>query len=183
MESKHQVPNVYIIKPLNGKGPMCMVKWWQLFDLHKSEGNDMPSSPAPDTKLPTMLMKKPTKNVTPQQSHPYGTRSKTKANSIALQSTSEDETKEDSIVLESSSEDGRSFGASEICLTTSQPNFGSKGVTGTNIYSSILRANNPFYCYVIPIYTVTVGSFVVPACWGLASEDWCSRVIAGLFKC
>ena len=63
-----------------------------------------------DTKLPTMLMKKPTKNVTPQQSHPNGTRSKTEANSIALQSSSEDGTKEDSIVLESSSEDGRSFG-------------------------------------------------------------------------
>ena len=25
MESKHQDPNVYTIKPLNGKGPMCMV--------------------------------------------------------------------------------------------------------------------------------------------------------------
>ena len=55
-------------------------------------------------------MKKPTKNVTPQQSHPYGTRSKTKASSMAFPSSSEEETKEDSIVLESSSEDGRSFG-------------------------------------------------------------------------
>ena len=70
----------------------------------------MPSSPASDTKLPTTLMKKPTKNETPQQNHPYGTRSKTKVNSIALQLSSEDETKEDSIVLESASEDGRSFG-------------------------------------------------------------------------
>ena len=51
-------------------------------------------------------MKKPIKNVTPQQSHPYGTRSKTKVNSIALQSSSEDETKENSVVLESSSGDG-----------------------------------------------------------------------------
>ena len=79
---------MYIIKPFSGKGPMCMVNQWQLFDLHKSQGNDMPSSLAPDTQLPTMLMKKPTKNVIPQQSHPYGTRSQTKE----------------------TSEDGRSFG-------------------------------------------------------------------------
>ena len=70
----------------------------------------MPSNPAPVTRLHTILMKKLTKNLTPQQSHPYGTRSKTKENSIALQSSSEDETKEDPTVLESSSEDGRSFG-------------------------------------------------------------------------
>ena len=117
MESKHQDPNVYIIKPVNGKGPMCTVNWWQLLDLHKPQGNDMPSSPAPDTKLSTMLMKKPTRNVTLQQSHPYGTMSKTKENSVALQSTSEDKTKEDSKVLESSSEDGRSFGVVENLIS------------------------------------------------------------------
>ena len=120
MELKHQDPNVYIIKPLNGKGPIHRVNQQQLFNLQKSQGNDMPSSPAPDTKLPTMLMKKLTKNVTPQQRHPYGTRSKTKVDSIALQSP-EDETKEDSTVLESSAEDGRSFGVVRnllICLST-----------------------------------------------------------------
>ena len=53
-------PNVYIIKPLNGKGPMCTVNWWQLFDLHRSQESDMPSNPAPDTKLPTLLVMKPT---------------------------------------------------------------------------------------------------------------------------
>ena len=41
IESKHQDPNVYIIKPLNGKGPMYMVNWWQLFDLQKSQESDM----------------------------------------------------------------------------------------------------------------------------------------------
>ena len=110
MESKHQDPNVSVIKPPNGKGPMCMVNQLQLFDLQKSQGNHMPSSPASDTKLPTMLMKKPTKDVTPQQNHPYDTRSKTRANSIVLQSSSEDETNEDSTVIKSSSEDERSFG-------------------------------------------------------------------------
>ena len=99
MESKHQEPNVYIIKPLNDKAPMYMINWWQLFDLRKSQGNDMSSDPAPDTKLPTILIKKPIRNVTPQYSHPYGTRSKSKVNSIALQPSSEDETKVDSIVL------------------------------------------------------------------------------------
>ena len=38
----------------------------------------MPSSPAPDTKLPTMLMKKPTKNVTPQKDIPMVPGSKPK---------------------------------------------------------------------------------------------------------
>ena len=28
MELKHQDLNIYIIKPLNGKGPMCMVNQW-----------------------------------------------------------------------------------------------------------------------------------------------------------
>ena len=27
VESKHQDPNVYTIKPLNCKGPMCKVNW------------------------------------------------------------------------------------------------------------------------------------------------------------
>ena len=33
MESQHQDPNVYTIKPLNGKGPMCKVNRQQLYDL------------------------------------------------------------------------------------------------------------------------------------------------------
>ena len=97
---KHQDPNEYIIKPLSGKGPMHMVNQWQLFNLHKSQGSDMPSNPAPDTKLPTLLIKKPIRDITaPQHDQPYGTRSKTKANSVILQSSSEDETKEDPTIL------------------------------------------------------------------------------------
>ena len=86
MELKHEGPNVYTIKPLNGKCPMCMVNWWQLLDLHKSQGNDMPSNPAPDTKLPITLTKKTTMIATPQSSHVYGTRSKnqSKLNSIRV---------------------------------------------------------------------------------------------------
>ena len=68
-----------------------MVNQKRLFNLHKSQGNDMPSNPAPDTKLPIALTKKTTKNVTPQYSHPYGTRSKTKIHSIVLDSSFEDE--------------------------------------------------------------------------------------------
>ena len=91
VESKHQELNVYIIKPLNGKGPMCTMNQQQLFNLHKSQGSDKPSDPAPDTKLPTLLVKKPTRGITtPQHVHPYGTRSKTKANSIVLESSLED---------------------------------------------------------------------------------------------
>ena len=59
MESQHQDPNVYTIKPLNGKGPMCKVNQWQLFDLQKTQGSDKPSNPAPNTILPTLLVKNP----------------------------------------------------------------------------------------------------------------------------
>ena len=107
VESKHQDPNVYIIRPLSGKGPMCMVNWQLLFDLHKSQGSDMLSNPVPDTKLTTFLIMKPIRDITTaQHDHSYGT----KANSIILQSSSEDETKEDPTVLESSFGDRDSFG-------------------------------------------------------------------------
>ena len=41
MESKHWYPNVYIIKPLSGKDPMCTVNWQQLFDLQKLQGDNL----------------------------------------------------------------------------------------------------------------------------------------------
>ena len=109
MESQHQDPNVYTIKPLNGKGPMCKVNWQQLFNLQKTQGSDKPSNPAPNTILPTLLVKKPTRGlITPQQTHPYGTRSKTQVNTI-LQSSSEDEAEHPSI-LEPSLEDTENLG-------------------------------------------------------------------------
>ena len=64
IESKHQDLNVYVIKPLNGKGPMHTVNWQQLFNLQKSQGSDMPSIPAPDTNLPTLLVKKSIRHLT-----------------------------------------------------------------------------------------------------------------------
>ena len=109
MESQHQDPNVYTIKPLNGKGPMCKVNWQQLFNLQKTQGSDKPSDPAPNTILPTLLVKKPTRGlITPQNIHPYGTRSKTQVNTI-LQSSSEDEAEHPSI-LEPSLEDTENLG-------------------------------------------------------------------------
>ena len=33
VESQHQDPNVYTIRPINGKGPMHKVNRWQLFNL------------------------------------------------------------------------------------------------------------------------------------------------------
>ena len=78
VESQHQDLNVYTIRPPNGKGPKCKVNWQQLFDLQKTQGSDKPSNPDPDTILPTLLVKKPTRgSITPQHTHPYGTRSKT----------------------------------------------------------------------------------------------------------
>ena len=38
VESQQQDPNVYTIRPLNGKGPMCKVNRWQLYDLQKTQG-------------------------------------------------------------------------------------------------------------------------------------------------
>ena len=109
VESQHKDPNVYTIRPLNGKGPMLKVNWWQLFDLQKTQGSDKPSDPAPNTILPTLLVKKPTRgSITPQNTHPYGTRSKTQANTI-LQSSSEDEAEHPSI-LEPSLEDTENLG-------------------------------------------------------------------------
>ena len=67
---------------------MHKVIQWQLFDLQKTQGSDKPSNPAPNTILPTLLVKKPTRGlITPQQTH---TGSKTQANTI-LQSSSEEE--------------------------------------------------------------------------------------------
>ena len=109
VESQHQDPNVYTIRPLNGKGPMCKVNWQQLYDLRKTQGSDKPSDPAPNTILPTLLVKKLTRGLgTPQQTHRYGTRSKTQANTI-LQSSSEDEAEHPSI-LEPSLEDTENLG-------------------------------------------------------------------------
>ena len=65
---------------------MHMVNQWQLFNLQKSQGSDKPSNPAPDTNLPTLPVKKPTRGLTtPQHVHPYGTRSRTQANFMILQ--------------------------------------------------------------------------------------------------
>ena len=75
MELKHQDPNVYNIKPLSGKGTMHLVNWQQLFDLQKSQGDNLLDQ-APDTYLPIMLTKKPNKNSTPQISYLYGKRLK-----------------------------------------------------------------------------------------------------------
>ena len=131
VKSQHQDPNVYTIKPLNGKGPMCKVNWWQLFDLQKTQGSDKPSDPAPNTILPTLLVKKPTRgSITPQQTHPYGTRSKTKANTI-IQSSSEDEADHRSI-LEPSLEVTENLGVMGNlinCISTKL--CCSKEVTGT----------------------------------------------------
>ena len=106
MESQHQHPNVYTIKPLNGKGPMHTVNQQQLFDLQKTQGSDKPSDPAPNIILPTLLVKKPTRGLTiPQPTHLNGTRSKTQTN-IILQSSSE----EHPTTLGSSLEDTENLG-------------------------------------------------------------------------
>ena len=85
MELKHLDPSVYTIKPLNGKDPMYMVNWWQLFNLQKSQEDTNSLDKAPDTILPITVTKKT------QAHHWYGTRSKTKMNTILLDSFSEDE--------------------------------------------------------------------------------------------
>ena len=90
MESKCRDPNVHNIKPLCGKGPMHMVNWQQLFDLQKSQGDNL-LHPAPDTYLPIMLTKNLQNTKTPQSSHLYSTQSKIKVDSDSLISSYEDE--------------------------------------------------------------------------------------------
>ena len=90
MDLKYQDPNVYNIRPLFGKGPMHMVNQQQLFNLQKSQGDNL-LHPAPDTYLPITLTKKSPETKTPQTSHLYGTQSKTKMNSTSLMSFCEDE--------------------------------------------------------------------------------------------
>ena len=51
----------------------------------------MSSNPAPDTNLPISLTEKATGKLTAQHIHPYSTRSKTRAHSIVLDSSPEDE--------------------------------------------------------------------------------------------
>ena len=67
VELKHQDPNVYNIRLLSGKGPVHMVNQQQLFDLQKSQGDNL-LHPTPDTYLPIMLTKKSTETKTPQTS-------------------------------------------------------------------------------------------------------------------
>ena len=90
VESKHQDPNVYNMKPLCGKGPMHMVNQQQLFDLQKSPEDNL-LLPAPDTHLPIMLTNKSPDTKTSQSSLLYGTQSKTKVDSASLISSYEDE--------------------------------------------------------------------------------------------
>ena len=56
--SKHQDTNVYSIRPLNGKVPLCTVNWQQLFNLQKSQENTNTIDQDPDTTLSISLMKK-----------------------------------------------------------------------------------------------------------------------------
>ena len=63
MDLKHCDPNVYTIKPLNGKDSMHTVNWQQLFNLQKSQGDNLLDQ-APDTTLPIILAQKtPNKNL------------------------------------------------------------------------------------------------------------------------
>ena len=81
----HKDPNVYVIQSLDKKGPKKIVNRRQLFDLKKSQGDPLTSDPS--IKGPKFDPKvRKLKDVKPQISHPYGTRSKTKAASASVQS-------------------------------------------------------------------------------------------------
>ena len=84
----HKDPNVYIIQSLDKKGPKKTVKRQQLFDLKKSQRDPITSDPS--IKGPKFDLKVKKLNNEPQISHPYGTRSKTKATSASVQSVEPD---------------------------------------------------------------------------------------------
>ena len=82
---QHKDPNVYIIQSLDKKGPKKVVNRRQLFDLKKSQGDPLTSDPSiKGPKFEPEVIKKLRDK--PQISHPYGTRSKTKAASASVQS-------------------------------------------------------------------------------------------------
>ena len=72
MESQHQDPNVYIIKPICGKGVVQKVNQCQLFDLKGSIGNPDPVVSVPNISIPNY---QPKRKLTPTSpiSHPCGT--------------------------------------------------------------------------------------------------------------
>ena len=81
----HKDPNAYVIQFINKKSPKRTVNRWQLFNLQKSQVDPVTSDPiimGPkfDTELKKLYK-------IPQVCHPYGTRSKTKADQISVQST------------------------------------------------------------------------------------------------
>ena len=58
MESQHQGPNVYTIKPVSGKGVVWKVNWHQLFNLKRSLGDSGPTVSVPDINVPKYQPKK-----------------------------------------------------------------------------------------------------------------------------
>ena len=84
----HKDPNVYIIQSLNKKGPKRTLNRQQLFDLKRSQVDQITSDPS--IKGPRFDLKLKKHNIKPYISHPYGTRSKTKAASASVQSVEAD---------------------------------------------------------------------------------------------
>ena len=79
----HKDLNVYLIQSLNKKVPKRTVNRWQLFNLKKSQEDQIKTDPS--IKAPK-YQPKLKKIVKPQVGHPYGTRSKTKAAPVFFQS-------------------------------------------------------------------------------------------------
>ena len=84
VDLKHQNPNMYSIKLLDGKGPMYMVNQKQLYNLQKSQGDPDSVDQTLDTKLLMYQTVKIQPNRTLHPSHQYGTTSKTQVNNISL---------------------------------------------------------------------------------------------------
>ena len=82
--SHHKDTNVYIIESLNKKGPKRTIN----SQLKKSQGDQITTDPC--IKGPKYKPKLEKRIVKPQISHPYGTRSKTKAAPVSVQSVETD---------------------------------------------------------------------------------------------
>ena len=87
---RHAEPNVYAIKPVNGKGLVHTVNWYQLQDLETTQedkGSKVPYASHHRLQVPSYNPKVSQEKSPLQVSHPYATHSKGEPQTLSLSTT------------------------------------------------------------------------------------------------